>query len=160
MKGPGHFASALLLCLLAAAPAAAQAPQPAAQAPSVPDQASLAKLLWSTMTAIDHANKTGDYSVLRALGTPSFQAANRETALSGIFAWARNQNLDLSSTLMFEPVFEFPPAIQNGYLRMRGGFRMRPTGIEFDLLYGWSNGWRIEGVAIRPVSTVVPATRP
>ena len=162
MKGPGRFASALLLSILVAAgPAEAQAPPPAAPAaPTLPDKAVLAKLLWSTMAAIDHANRTADYSVLRALGTPSFQAANRETALSGIFAWARNQNLDLSATLMYEPVFEFPPAVQNGFLRMRGAFRMRPTGVEFDLLYGWSDGWRIEGVAIRPVTTVVPATRP
>jgi hypothetical protein len=120
----------------------------------MPDERSLARLLWSTMAAVDHANKTGNYSVLRALGSPGFQVANNDPTLHRIFAGIRNQRIDLSETLIVEPVFEFPPAIVNGMLRMRGGFRFRPQGIEFDLLYEFSNGWRLHAVAIRSVPTV------
>ena len=103
------------------------------------------------MAAIDQANKTGNYSVLRDLGSPAFQQSNDAGRLAAIFTGIRQQRLDLSDTLLFEPYFEFPPGFQGPLLRLRGGFRMRPTGVEFDLLYRWDNGWRIEGIAIRPV---------
>jgi hypothetical protein len=150
-----------LLCALAALlvvpePAMAQASAPpAASATPVPDQLALAKLLWSTMAAIDQANKTGNYSVLRDLGSPGFQANNNATTLANVFAGIRDQRLDLSDTLLFEPAYEFAPGIVQGMLRMRGIFRMRPTGVQFDLLYEWSNGWRLHGVAVRPVATTL-----
>jgi hypothetical protein len=156
-----------LLCalLLAAAPAAGVSqprPAPAAAAPlPVPDPIILAKLLWSTMSAVDQANKTGNYSVLRDLGSPGFQAANDAGRLAAIFAGIRQQRLDLSDTLLFEPYYDYPPAFQGPLLRLRGGFRMRPTGVEFDLLYRWDNGWRVEGIAIRgvPMSAAQPPGR-
>ena len=67
--GPGRTAPVHFLWLIAALglvaaplPAAAQASAAAAQSPviPVPDDMALAKLLWSTMAAIDHANKTGN----------------------------------------------------------------------------------------------------
>ena len=47
--------------------------QPPAAIRPVPDQLSLAKLLWSTMAAVDHANKSGNYSVLRDISSTAFQ---------------------------------------------------------------------------------------
>jgi hypothetical protein len=137
----------------------AQRPAPAPQqlpssAIPVPDQLALAKLLWSTMTAVDHANKTGNYTVLRQLGSPGFQANNNDAALAATFAGIRQQRLDLSDTLLFEPIHEFAPGIVQGVLRMRGMFRMRPTGVQFDLLYQWvQGGWRLHAVALRPIPT-------
>jgi hypothetical protein len=144
---------------LTAVPASAQ-PAPrasAAAAPSlpVPDQLSLAKLLWSTMSAIDHANKTGNYSVIRDLGSPGFQATNNAAVLANAFAGIRQQRLDLADTLLFEPAYEFAPGIIQGMLRMRGTFPMRPTGVAFDFLYEWHDGWRIHGVALRPIATTL-----
>lgn len=154
--------------LVAAAPAiaASQArPAPApVQAPPqlpVPDPITINKLLWSTMAAVDQANKTGNYSVLQQLGSPGFQASNDVARLAGIFAGIRQQRLDLSDTLLVEPWFEFPPGFQGPLLRLRGGFRMRPTSVEFDLLYQWNNGWRIDAIAIRgvPMGTPQPPGR-
>jgi hypothetical protein len=160
---------AATLAVFASPPAAAQAaqqrpapvrqqPAPAPQLPAsaipVPDQLALAKLLWSTMTAIDHANKTGNYTVLRQLGSPGFQGNNNDAALAATFAGIRQQRLDLSDTLLFEPIHEFAPGIVQGVLRMRGMFRMRPTGVQFDLLYQWvDGGWRLHAVALRPIPT-------
>jgi hypothetical protein len=127
----------------------------------VPDSSTLAKLLWSTMSAVDQANKTGNYSVLRDLGSAGFQQANDAGRLAAAFAGIRQQRLDLSDTLLFEPWYEFPPGFQGPLLRLRGGFRMRPTAAEFDLLYRWDNGWRIEAIAVRavPMGQTQPAGR-
>jgi hypothetical protein len=132
------------------APAAAPAPL-ASQIP-VPDQTSLAKLVWSTMAAVDHANKTGNYSVLRDLGTGGFQANNNAASLAGIFAGLRDQRIDLSDTLIIPPTYEFPPQmIRTSVLRIRGAFNMRPTPIRFDLMFEWNQGWRLEGVSVLAV---------
>jgi hypothetical protein len=138
----------------ATVPAAAQQPAPAAQAgqPGVPDSTMLHKLVWSAMAAVDQANQTGNYSVLRDLGAPSFQAGNSAATLAQIFTSIRNQNVDLGYTLVVTPVFQFPPAIQNGLLRIRGVFPIRPTPIGFDLLYQNVGGqWRIFGIAVVPL---------
>ena len=137
----------------AAGPAAAlQAPAPAAL-PGAPDSTVVHKLVWSAMAAIDQANLTGNYSVLRDLGAPSFQANNSAVTLAQVFAGIRNQGIDLSYTLTLIPTFQFPPAIQQGgLLRIRGVFPLRPTPIGFDLLYQNVNGqWRIFGISVVPL---------
>ena len=152
--GSGLRAPALLfLAGLIAVPALAQTqsrPARAAAAP-VPDELTLSKLLWSTMAAVDQANKTGNYSVLRDLGSTGFQANNNAASLAGVFAAIRTQRIDLSNTLLLAPTYEFRPAmIEPGILRMRGRFPLRPTAIGFDLIYEWQDGWRLHGVSIVP----------
>lgn len=162
--GPGFITPARLFlaaCLGAIAPPAqAQAPAPAsapaANQAGVPDPIVINKLLWSAMAALDHANQTGNYSVLRELGAPSFQASNSAANLSSIFQALRNQQLDLGYTLVVGPTFQYRPAIvQNGLLRVRGSFPLRPAPIGFDLLFQNIAGqWRIFGIAVAPI---VPA---
>ncbi|MEA3052167.1 MAG: hypothetical protein QOG72_1070 [Sphingomonadales bacterium] len=164
-SGPGRFAPARLLLaalLLAASsgPAAAQVQRIAPAAVSaIPDETGLARLVWSTMAAVDHANKTGNYAVLRGLGSPAFQASNSERMLAGAFAGLREQRINLSDTLSVEPSYEFQPGLENGMLRIRGAFRMRPQAVQFDLLYQWNQGWMLQGVAVRtvPFSSLPPA---
>lgn len=146
------------LSVLTPAPAAAQAapvvaPATQAPAPAVPDSLVLHKLVWSTMAALDHANQTGNYSVLRDLGAPSFQASNSAATLGGVFTAIRNQNIDLGYTLVTTPVFQFPPAlVQGGLLRIRGLFPLRPTAIGFDLLFqNIGSQWRLFGIAVVPL---------
>jgi hypothetical protein len=166
LGGPGRKVPARLLVAawLAVVPGAALAAQPAgpppqaqaaAQAPAagVPDSIVIHKLVWSTMAALDHANQTGNYSVLRDLGAPSFQAANSAATLGGVFTAIRNQNIDLGYTLVTNPVFQMAPAIgQGGMLRIRGVFPLRPTPIGFDLLFQNVAGqWRLFGIAVVPL---------
>lgn len=126
----------------------------------VPDTLTLSKLLWSTMAAVDQANKTGNYSVLRDLGSPGFQTNNNAATLGAVFASVRAQRLDLSDTLLVAPTYEFAPAmVQPGVLRMRGRFALRPTSVAFDLIYEWHQGWRLHGIAILPVGMNEPAPR-
>ena len=162
--GPGWITPARLFwaaCLAgAASPAAAQAPAaapvpvPATNQAGVPDPIVINKLVWSAMAALDHANQTGNYSVLRDLGAPSFQANNSAESLGGIFQALRNQQLDLGYTLVVGPTYQFPPAIvQSGLLRVRGTFPLRPATIGFDLLFQNISGqWRIFGIAVAPIA--------
>ena len=156
-SGPGRFAPArlllaVLLAATAAGPALAQAPRPAPAVIAIPDQAGLARMVWSTMAAVDHANRTGNYNVLRSLGSPEFQAANGAPALSRIFASLRERGVNLSDTLSIEPSYEMPPGLEGGMLRLRGAFRMRPQAVQFDLLYRWNQGWMLNGIAIRTIA--------
>jgi hypothetical protein len=171
--GPGLIAPARLffaacvaagLCSAAAAqPAPARAaqqqpaPVPAPSQAGVPDVVLVNKLVWSAMAALDQANQTGNYSVLRDLGAPSFQANNSAAALGGIFQALRAQQVDLGYTLVVSPTFQFPPAIvQDGLLRVRGTFPLRPT-IAFDLLFQNISGqWRLFGIAVAPLVAQQP----
>lgn len=151
--GPAGLLASLILAVFPA-PASAQAQRatrPAAATTAMPDQLTLAKLLWSTMAAVDQANKTGNYSVLRDLGSPGFQTNNSAATLASTFAGIRVDRIDLSDTLLVAPVHEFPPAlIEPGVLRMRGRFNLRPVAIGFDLIYQWNNGWMLHGIAVQP----------
>ena len=129
-------------------------PQPVATRP-LPDGIVLSKLLWGTMAAVDQANRTANYSVLRDLGSAGFQASNSAASLAAVFAAIRNQQVDVSDTLIVAPVYEFPPAmIAPDLLRMRGSFPLRPTVISFDLIFQWDRGWRLHGVAILPTAAI------
>lgn len=150
----------LFFGLAAAAPATGQAQTAAAPATSQPgpDTTLVHQLIWSAMAALDHANRTGNYSVLRDLGAPSFQERNSAATLGQIFERFRSQPIELGGTLTVNPVFSLPPTIDRGLLRVRGTFPMRPTAIEFDMLFQNIGGqWRIFGLAVRPL---VPAGQP
>lgn len=129
----------------------------------VPGELELAKLIWSTMAAIDHANIAGNYSVLRDLSSPAFQAANNSAQLSHTFSSLRNSSVDLSNTLLLAPSYMIAPAIvRPDILHVKGVFGLRPTAIGFDLYYQWVQGrWRLHGVSIAPatLSNVEPPRR-
>ena len=117
----------------------------------MPDPLTLSKLIWSTMVAIDQANKTGNYTVLRDLGSSGFRANNSSAALAATFSAIREQRIDLSDTLVLAPSYELAPAmVETNILRMRGRFNLRPTAVGFDLVYEWNEGWQLHGVAIMP----------
>ncbi len=131
----------------------AQSAQPGISAQPVPDSLELAKLVWTTMAAIDHANQSGNYSVLRDISAPGFQLNNDAAKLAQIFSGVRATGIDLSNTLLLAPTYAAPPAITNGVMRLQGYFGLRPTAIAFDLYYQWAGGrWRLFGVSINPRS--------
>jgi hypothetical protein len=130
---------------------AAPSAQPQPQSLPVPDQLTVAKLVWATMAAVDQGNRTGNYSVLRDLGSPTFQASANPATLAAAFANMRNRGLDLSDTFLSPPTYEFAPAlVEARVLRARGTFNLRPIGIAFDLLFQWNGSWQIHNIAIAP----------
>ena len=150
------------LALIVATPAIAQqapAAAPQSSAP-VPGDLELAKMVWSTMAAVDHANRAGNYSVLRDLAAPGFQINNDAAKLTQIFASLRASGIDLSNTLLLAPTYRAPPRmVQPDILQVQGFFGLRPTAIAFDLYYQWVQGrWRLFGVSINPaqIASVQP----
>lgn len=159
-----YFIASPALAARAVAPAAAQprTAQPASK-PAQIDRNGVLILIRSTLLAVDQANKTGNYTVLRDLGAPGFQGANTTAHLGDVFANLRNQNLDLSAVAVLEPQLTMVPTIEpSGMMRMTGYFPSAPVQINFDLLYEPAAGrWRLYGVAINVGPAVpVPPSQP
>lgn len=146
--------------VLAPSPAAAQTAQPK---PAEIDRNGVIILIRTTLIALDQANKTGNYTVLRDLGAPAFQA-NTAAALAEIFAPLRRDRLDLSGVAVIDPQLSLLPQIeQNGLMHMRGFFPSAPTQINFDLTYAPVGGqWRLFGlsVGLGQAGPVAPAPPP
>jgi len=153
----GAVSAALILSLAMAAgfgmlPAAAQAGKSADKGQAKPaqiDRNGVLILTRSTLLALDHANKTGNYTVLRDLGSPHFQS-NSAAQLGDIFAAQRKQALDFSAVAVLEPQLTLLPQIEpNGMLHMAGFFPSAPLQVNFELLFEPVNRqWKIFGVAV------------
>lgn len=117
----------------------------------------------STLLALDHGNKTGNYTVLRDLGAPGFQS-NTAARLAEIFAGQRRDNVDLSGVAVIDPQLNVLPQIEaNGMMRMAGFFPSVPTQVNFDLIYAPVAGqWRLFGISVNLGSSapVPPAPPP
>jgi len=106
-------------------------------------------LIRSTLLALDQANKTGNYTVLRDLGAPAFQT-NNAARLAEIFATQRRDKLDLSGVAALDPQLSLLPEIEpNGLLHMAGFFPSVPTQVNFELAFEPVEGqWRLFGVSV------------
>src|SRR6266568_3084756 len=109
-------------------PAASPQQQPASKPANI-DRNGVLILIRSTLLALDHANKTGNYTVLRDLGAPGFQV-NTDARLAEIFAAQRKDNLDLAGVAVLEPQLTVLPQIEpNGMMRMAGFFPSVPKQV-------------------------------
>jgi hypothetical protein len=106
-------------------------------------------LIRSSLLALDQANKTGNYTVLRDLGAPAFQV-NSAARLAEIFAKQRNDNLDLSGVAAIDPQLSLLPQIEpNGLMHIAGLFPSVPSQVNFDLAFAPVNGqWRLFGISV------------
>jgi hypothetical protein len=140
----------VLICAIALAAIVsvghAQAPAPK---PAQIDRNGVLILVRSTLLALDHANKTGNYTVLREIGAPGFQS-NSAARLGEIFAKLRHDNLDLSGVAVIDPQLSLLPQIEaNGLMHMAGFFPSVPTQVNFDLSFAPVNGqWRLFGISV------------
>ncbi|MVT53802.1 hypothetical protein GPL17_25345 [Bradyrhizobium yuanmingense] len=127
----------------------AQTPASPAPKPAQIDRNGVVILIRSTLLALDQANKTGNYTVLRDIGAPGFQS-NTAARLGEIFAKLRNDNLDLSGVAVIDPQLNLLPQIEaNGMMRMAGFFPSVPTQVNFDLAFAPVNGqWRLFGLSV------------
>jgi hypothetical protein len=133
-------------------PATAPAPSP----PSVTVEQTL-YLIRSTLMTLNDADRSGNYSVLRDLAAPDFQARNTAADLAVAFSDLRRRNFDLFAAALLAPQLTAAPAVDpKGILRLTGYFATRPQQINFDLMYQVVNGqWRLSGIAITTPEVVV-----
>src|SRR4051812_5250393 len=143
----------------------AQTPPQAAK-PAQIDRNGVMILIRSSLLALDQANKTGNYTVLRDIGAPGFQT-NSAARLGEIFAKLRNDNLDLSGVAVIDPQLSLLPQIESsGLMHMAGFFPSVPTQVNFDLAFAPVNGqWRLFGISVSigqsgPAAPEPPASAP
>ncbi len=107
-------------------------------------------LIRSSLLALDQANKTGNYTVLRDLGAPGFQSANTAARLGDIFASLRRDKIDLSGVAVLEPQLTLLPQIESsGMMHMSGFFPSVPAEVKFELLYAPVDGqWKLFGMSV------------
>ena len=130
--------SALLLLILLGTPCiqSAHAQQSIPAVGSEEDAKLIAKLVRSTLLALHHANVTGNFTVLHALGSPSFRDRNNPGSLYQSFAALRAQAIQLDDVAVLQPVLAPAPTIEGGkYLKVSGSFPTKPKAIGFELLF-------------------------
>ena len=151
----------LLSCSNDRAEAQQKTPAPAATPaqPSLPvtlEQALF--LIRSTLLTLNDANRTGNYTVLRDLAAPDFQARNTAADLGLNFLDLRRRNFDLCGVALLPPQFTEAPALdQRGMLRLAGYIPTQPQQIKFDLVFQIAAGqWRLFGIAIATPEAPAP----
>jgi hypothetical protein len=157
-----------------APPAHKPAPHPAPPAPkgqstAQPSPVSLEQALYlirSTLLTLNDANRSGNYTVLRDLAAPSFQANNTAADLGTIFGDLRRRHVDLFAVALMAPQLAAAPALDDkGMLRLSGHVPTQPLQIRFDLLFqNVDNQWRLFGISVQtpetaPQANIPPATR-
>jgi hypothetical protein len=136
-----------------APPSAPVAPPAAAPASQQPLPVSIEQALYlirSTLLTLNDANRSGNYSVMRDLAAPDFQARNTAADLAQIFSDLRRRNFDLYGAALLAPQLTAAPALDaDKRLHLTGFFPTRPQQINFDLSFQVAGGqWRLFGIAI------------
>ena len=173
------FSTSLLCVIISAQPSPSQtrqrlaqngASQPApqqtetqAQGPrlTVPTDDVLLILIRATLIALNQANVTGNYTVLRDLGAPAFKENNSADKLAQVFASIRQRKLDLTLVLLVQPkLYRKPVITPKGLLRITGFFPTDREPINFDLLFQAVEGrWRLFGISADAASPSRPPPR-
>jgi hypothetical protein len=136
------------------AAAATSQPPLQTQASISPDDPRLILMIRNAIIALNQANQTGNYSVLRDLGTPNFQISNSAARLGEVFATMRARKVDISPIMFFNPKLMSRPSLQDGQvLRLTGFFPTTPEQVNFDLAFQlFGDQWMLAAIAV----TVAP----
>lgn len=120
-------------------------------------------LIRSTLLTLNDANRTGNYTVLRDLAAPDFQARHTAADLSVIFSDLRRRRFELYGAALLAPQLAAPPALDSEKrLRLSGIFPTRPLQIQFDLAFQVvGDHWRLADITIRtPAAPAVESQTP
>jgi hypothetical protein len=117
----------------------------------------LTVLIKSSLIALEHANSTGNYSVVRDLGTPAFREKFDQARLSAVFTNLRSKGVNLSPILVLAPNLTKQPEITpQNQLHLVGSFPTQPLQIQYELWFLKLNeAWRIEGISVDAVPVQV-----
>lgn len=102
------------------------------------------------LVALNQANQTGNYTVLRQLCSDQFQQENSAERLAKNFEAFRAQKIDLASVMVTTPRFTPPPRLAaNGDLVLTGIFPTRPLQVRFALSFGpKGSGWSCTALGV------------
>jgi hypothetical protein len=129
-------------------PVQSSAQEPDAPA-AMPDDIHIILMIRSAVIALNQANITGNYTVLREMGTANFQMTNSPARLAEIFATLRSRKIDMSPVMVFNPKLSSTPALDGQVLKVAGYFPTSPEQVQFDLAYQHAGDqWLLAGVAV------------
>ncbi len=116
-------------------------------------------LVKSTLIAVNHGNISGNYAVLRELGSQRFQETHTPADLASSFAELRRNKIDLSPILVSDPQLTKPPVQdQEGRLHLEGYCPLLHNTIRFHLVYQTlHHGWLIDHISLAIVPQNPPA---
>lgn len=141
------------------APAAKQAAPSALQQYPVPPAEQLVLLIRLSLLTLNDAIQTGNYSVLRDRGGPSFRQANTAARLARIFTNLEAQHADLAGVATIMPQLSEAQVIgPEQRLHVKGHFPTKPAQINFELIYEPVDGlWQLFGLSVGavPMQTAV-----
>jgi hypothetical protein len=125
-------------------------PRPAALA--IPNADGLVILIRTSIIALQQANVSGDYAILRDIGAPRFQQANSPEKFSKAFADLRGREIDLGQIAVVNPQLVAEPKIDaNGFLSLTGFFSVASDRVNFDLVFQMvGERWRLFGIGVHP----------
>jgi len=129
---------------------AKSAAQPQAKQELKMETVQLVALIKSTIMALQHANQTGNYSVLRDLGSPVFRERFDQAQLTAIFSSLRSRGVNLTPVLFLAPnLTKQPEMTQGNELHLVGNFPTQPLQIQYDMLFLEIDGvWRLNGFSV------------
>jgi hypothetical protein len=133
---------------------------PAQTGIQVPQPEVLLLLIRSALIGLDHANRTGNYSVLRELGGPGLQQ-HSSAQLSNAFAALRTNKIDLLPAAILTPQLVQQPAVSpEGLLQLIGYLPTQPKRIEFHIVYQPAGGqWKLFGVNVGLADAPAPTDK-
>jgi hypothetical protein len=116
---------------------------------TIPDDIHIILMIRSAVIALNQANITGNYTVLREMGTANFQMTNSPARLAEVFATLRSRKIDMSPVMVFNPKLTSAPVLDGQVLKVAGYFPTSPEQVQFDLAYQHAGDqWLLAGVAI------------
>ena len=118
------------------------------------------RLINSQLIGVHHANITGNYTVLRDLGTFHFRQKNTAAILADRFKVLRDNKLDLSVVASNKPVFTAPLKIKDGVLlHIKGYYPTKPVLLTFDVVFrNELSSWRLHNIALGTAKAASIAT--
>jgi hypothetical protein len=110
----------------------------------------LTVMIKDAIIALHQANMTGNYSVLRDMGSPVFRENFDQARLTAVFANLRARRIDLSPAYFLSPNLTQQPKLnKDNELVLRGFFPAQPQRIQFELRFMQLDGkWRLAGIGV------------
>lgn len=112
----------------------------------------VAVLVRAHLIALHQANSTGNYTVLRDLGSAEFRDQFSASDLAAIFEPLREERIDIQAAAVLQPEISQAPSLDTkGVMNVRGRFATQPQAIDFAFAFCVENRvWRLCGLSVLP----------
>ncbi|WP_188790249.1 hypothetical protein [Salipiger pallidus] len=150
---PRRICAAIALSMVLAVPATAQ---------EKVERSFAVALVRDVLTAINHGNWTGNYTVLRDYASRDFAEVNDPTRLAGLFTALREAGLDMMPILVVEPtLLQTEVSARGDQIRLTGYFPTEPQHFSFDMVFvNESRRWLLFDISVGAFDPITEQDRP